>query len=214
LNKRLMAVAVLALILLAVAAIFGSRDPSPEPALRAATPIAPSTATGPMPGANLPPPARPGDSAPAPWAANSAKPPALPVTVNPPTGVPTPLDMATPAQRQHALKELEQIRNELAASMRDGKQPDPKKVVEALTRLKRTYGSQVAGVNLDAVINNVEKAQEIQALALKMQSETSKPGGPDQKALMGYVEQLKKLQAQLRTDISVPQNQASAGVAK
>lgn len=212
-NKRLYGVSVLAVVLLAVVAIFVSRSPPPESAPHTAAPIAPSTATEPAPGANLPPSARTGDTEPAPWIANSAKPPALPGTANPPPGAPALPGMATSAQRQHAQKELEQIRNELAASVRDGK-PDPKKVVEALTRLKQTYGSQVAGVNLDAVINNVEKAQEIQALALKMQSETSKPGGPDQKAVQGYVEQLQKLQAQLRTDISVPQNQAAAGAIK
>lgn len=204
-NKKLMAVAVSALVLLSAAVLFGSRDPAPEPAPRAAAAKAPAPAA--RPAAGLPQPRN--DNAPSPWAAHA------PVATLP--GAATPRDSAalpSPQLAQRDLKELEKIKMELSDAMRDGKQADPKKVVEALVKLKQMNGSAVSGVNLDAVINNVEKAQEMQALALEMQRESNKPGGPDRKALLAYVEQLKKLQAQVRTDFSVPQKPVSAMAAK
>lgn len=97
------------------------------------------------------------------------------------------------------------MQQELANAMRDGKQPDPKKVAEMLTRLKEKHGSTVAGVNLDAVISNLQTATEMQALALEIQHESAKPGGGDGKKMQGYVAQLTKLQSRMRMDISVPQ---------
>ncbi len=61
------------------------------------------------------------------------------------------------------------------------------------------------GVNLDAVISNLQTAQEIQALAQEIQQESAKPGGGDGKKMQAYVAQLTKLQSRMRMDISVPQ---------
>jgi murein L,D-transpeptidase YcbB/YkuD len=145
-----------------------------------------------------------------PWAASISVQSTLPATANP-----TPLESAlnSPASAvgaQQNLIKLKTMQQELAASMRDGKQPDPKKVVALLTEIKRTNGSTVAGVNLDAVLNNLEQSQKIQALAIEIQHENAKPGGPDKKVLAAHFEKLKQLQSQLRMDISAPQKTEAA----
>lgn len=208
-NKPLMTSVALALVLLAAAVLYGSRETNPEPAPSAAAPIAPQ----PAPRTKLSSPL-PGDSAPSPWAANSAKPSGLAAGGNLPPGASAPVDMRAAGQRQRDLIELKKMHTELAVSMREGRPVDPKKVAEALAKLKQIYGSTVAGVNLDAVITNVEKAQEMQALAMEIQREAGKAGGPDRKVLLAQVDKLKKLQSQLRTDVAAVPKPAPAEAAK
>ncbi len=101
------------------------------------------------------------------------------------------------------LAELEKMQVELLAAVQSGK-PDVKKLSEVLHRLKQTQGANVGGVNIDALINNLEKSQQLQDLSMEMQKETQKVGGPDQKKMQDNIERLKKLQAQMRTDVAVP----------
>ena len=137
-HKKLMAVVVLALALLSFAVLFGGRDPaSPTAAAIAPSPVA-------RPASKLPQSQPQPDAAPSPWAARGQV-AAVPGAAASSAGAALPL-------RQRDLQELEKIKMELSDSMRDGK-PDPKKVVEVLTKLKQMNGPSVAGVNLDAVIN-------------------------------------------------------------
>lgn len=197
-NKRFMALVALVLALLAIVIAVGWQTSSPsEP--RPASAVAPSPAVPSAPAANLP---RAGDGTPPPWATGGTPPPSLAQADKPLNGLP----MASgPAATQRELKELETMQQELAGALRDGKQPDPKKVAELLTRLKEKHGATVNGVNLDAVISNLQTAQEIQALAQEIQQESAKPGGGDGKKMQAYVAQLTKLQSRMRMDISVPQ---------
>ena len=205
-NKRSMAVAALILLLLAVALYFALRGSSVTGrAPVAAVPTVPSASTSAVPGIGG---SRPGDSAPPPWATGSGQAPSVAPGAAVLSGQPSPADKAAAAQRES--KELEQMQLEIAEMLRNGKQPDPKRVAEMLTSLKQKHGAIVAGVNLDVVLNNLQVAQEIQTLALEIQRESSKPGGGDSKKMQAYVAQLTKLQAQMRMDITVPQKPVAA----
>lgn len=201
-KKRLMALVALVLVLLAVAIVVSWRNSSTSESMPGSGgSVAPSVATPSAPAASLP---RAGDGVPPPWATGTPS-PAPAQAQNQLNSQPMPAAPAAAAQR-----ELEKMQQELAASVRDGKQPDPKKVAEMLNLLKEKYGSTVAGVNLDAVISNLQTAQEMQALALEIQHESAKPGGGDSKKMQGYVAQLTKLQSRMRMDISVPQKPVPA----
>lgn len=200
-NKRLMALVALVLVLLAVAIVLIQRGPSTaQPKPGSAASVAPSLAPQSAPAANMP---RAAESALPPWATRATASPSLAQADKPLNGQPMTAGPAAASQRE--LKELEKLQQELTDSMRDGKQPDPKKVAEMLNRLKEKHGSTVAGVNLDAVISNLQTAQDMQALALEIQHESGKPGGGDSKKMQGYIAQLTKLQSRMRMDISVPQ---------
>ncbi len=209
-NKRFIAMGMLALVPLVLAVWFSSREPKPDAAQSPARSFVGAQSGA---GAAASAPARFTDTAPPPWAANRAAAPALPGTANPLAGASVPLDKAPSKDGERDLKELERMQSELATSVRDGKQPDHKKVADLLNKVKQMRGPVVGGVNLDAVLNNLEKAGEMQTLALEMQRESAKPGGPDRKALLANVEKLKKLQSEIRNDISVPQAPV-AGAAK
>ena len=205
-NKRSMAVFALILLLLVVAVFIGSRGSSGT----ASTPVAPgstapSAAAPVMPGVGGP---RPGDTAPPPWATGSGQAPSVAPGAAILSGQPSPADKAAAAKRES--RGVEQMQLEIAEMLRDGKQPDPKRVAELLTSLKQKHGAIVAGVNLDVVLNNLQVAQEIQTLALEIQRESGKPGGGDSKKMQAYAAQLTKLQAQMRMDITVPQKPAAA----
>lgn len=205
-NKRSMAVVALILLLLVVALYFGSRGLSRTGSTPvAAVPTAPSATTPPAPGVGVP---RSGDSAPPPWATGSGQASSVAPGAAVLSGQPSPADKAAAAQRES--RELERMQLEIAEMLRDGKQPDPKRVAAMLTSLKQKHGAIVAGVNLDVVLNNLQVAQEIQTLALEIQRESSKLGGGDSKKMQAYVAQLTKLQAQMRMDITVPQKPAVA----
>lgn len=98
--------------------------------------------------------------------------------------------------------ELQKFQDELLATVQSGN-PDSKRLKEILTRLKQTQGNTVGGVNVDVLLNNLEKSQQIQDVAAQLQKESQKPGGPDQRKMQEYMDSLKKLQAQMRTDVMV-----------
>lgn len=107
------------------------------------------------------------------------------------------------AQSKSDLADINKMQDELLAIVQSGN-PDTKKLAEVLHRLKQTQGANVGGVNVDVLINNLEKSQQLQDLSVEMQKEAQKPGGPDQKKMQENVERLKKIQAQMRTDVMVP----------
>lgn len=205
-NKRSMAVAALILLLLVVTLYFGFRDLSSTGSTPiAAVPTVSLANKPPSPGVEVP---LPDGGAPPPWAAGTTQPPSTAPGTSAFSGQALPADRATAAQRES--RELEQMQLEISEMLRDGKQPDPKRIAEMLTSLKQKHGAVVAGVNLDAVLNNLQVAQEIQTLALEVQREGNKPGGGDSKQMQAYVAQLTKLQAKMRMDITVPQKPAAA----
>lgn len=204
-NKRTMSVVALILLLLVVAFYVGRRGSSgTASAPVAAGSTAPSATTPVVPGVSGP---RPSDSVTPPWATGSGQAASVAPGAALLNGQPSPADKAVAAQRES--RELEQMQLEIAEMLRDGKQPDPKRIAEMLTSLKQKHGAIIAGVNLDAVLNNLQVAQEIQTLALEVQRESGKPGGGDSKKMQAYVAQLTKLQAQMRMDITVPQKSAA-----
>jgi hypothetical protein len=113
----------------------------------------------------------------------------------------------TPAQRQldiaareKDVQDMQQFQRELQQATVNGK-PDPKKMIEAFERLKQARGSIVGGMNVDVMINNLQKAQQMQDLAAEIQKEANKGGAQDPKKMQDYMDRLHKLQAQLRTDV-------------
>lgn len=184
-NKKTMLSVALVLLLLMAGMWWLWREPAAQPALPNPGASAAPTASRQAPALNP----SPADTAP-PWAnANSAAPIA-------PPGVP-----GSAIERQRALEKMQLV---IANVARDGNHADPRKVIDMLTQMKALYGPALSGVNLDAMLNNVEKAQAMQTLAENMQLEAKKPGGPDRATLLAEMAQLKTLQGQLRTDISVP----------
>lgn len=182
-NKKSIALVAVVLLGLLTVIVLVRRDQDVRPALVKTSPGAASLpAVGPAVQVGQ------GDTAP-PWANAAAPAPAAGAAV-------------TALERQRA---LEKMQVDLASAARDVNHTDPKKVIALLTEMKKTYGSTVAGVNLDAMLNNVEKAQAMKIVAENIQLEAKKPGGPNRAALLAEMEQLKQLQAQMRTDISVPQ---------
>ncbi|MFZ6818303.1 hypothetical protein [Undibacterium sp. Ji22W] len=109
--------------------------------------------------------------------------------------------LTVPGKKLTAI-ELQKFQDELLATMQSGN-PDSKRLKEILTRLKQTQGNTIGGVNVDVLLNNLEKSQQIQDVAAQLQKESQKPGGPDQRKMQDHMDNLKKLQAQMRTDVMV-----------
>lgn len=105
-------------------------------------------------------------------------------------------------QSKKRLADLEKLQAEVNASVQNG-QPDLKKLSATLYKMKETQGSTVGGVNLNALITNLEKAQQIQELAFEMQKESGKAGNSDQKKLDANMKKMQQLQSEMRTDIMV-----------
>lgn len=101
------------------------------------------------------------------------------------------------------LEELNKIQAEITANMQNG-QPDIKKLTATLYKMKQTQGDVVGGVNIGILITNLEKAQQIQELALEMQNNTGKVGSFDQKKQELNLKKMQQLQAEMRTDFVVP----------
>ncbi|MBI3712763.1 MAG: hypothetical protein HY253_07350 [Burkholderiales bacterium] len=116
--------------------------------------------------------------------------------------------MSATSNSKQKLAELGKMQTELTAFVQSGN-TDPKKLLDILHKLKQTQGSSVGGVNIDALINNLEKTQQLQELSLEMQKESQKAGGPDPKKMQENIERLKKLQAQMRTDVTVTNARAA-----
>jgi hypothetical protein len=199
-NKRALALVALVVVLLAAAVWFGRPGISnSETPATVAQPGARPVATPMTPGTDS---SRPGPGSPAPWAAGGSSLPPQQQSGMPDKNQPAPA--GTAASAPHELKELEKMQQALAESMRGGKQPDTRQVLELLNQMKQKYGSTAGGVNLDAVITNLQVAQDIQVVAVEMQTESAKSGGGDRKKLQSSMEKLTKLQSQLRTDIAAP----------
>jgi cell fate (sporulation/competence/biofilm development) regulator YlbF (YheA/YmcA/DUF963 family) len=103
------------------------------------------------------------------------------------------------------LEELNKIQAEITANMQNG-QPDINKLKATLYKMKQTQGDVVGGVNIGILINNLEKAQQIQELALEMQNNTGKVGSFDQKKQEINLKKMQQLQAEMRTDFVASPN--------
>jgi hypothetical protein len=165
-----------------------------------------------MPSAKPNVPASAADTQNAPWfkQGDSA---ALPGMVGKSTGVLTPKNAAE-EQRLRSLQDLEKMKHDIAEAIKDPKHPDVKKIAGVLTELKQKYGNTIGGVDFDAVLTNLEKSQEIQVVVQQMQTEVAKQNSADPKKLAAYGDQLKKLQAQLQTNVMATQNASNTNLSK
>jgi hypothetical protein len=177
-------------------------------------PVISSNASSSNPTAALPNVTKPNaiDSAPPPWATSSTNGAANGTSNGAGNGMASgtlPSGVRTPAQRQldvaareKELQDMQQFQRELQQATVNGK-PDPKKMIEVFERLKQNRGSVIGGVNVDVMINNLEKAQQMQDLSAEIQKEANKGGAQDPKKMQDYMDRLRKLQGQLRTDVMV-----------
>ena len=124
----------------------------------------------------------------APWASASA----------------SPANVASEAMvaRERQARELDAMQADIAKSMRDGKQPDPRKIDAALAKVEEASGQTVVGgVDIEAVRSNVAIAQKMQVLAAELDAE-SKKEKLDNDRLRALIVQVQQLQSQLRVDVS------------
>jgi cytochrome c556 len=194
----------LVLVLLAIAAWLGFREPAAPGGARLAI-VAPGN---PAASANPAAAARQGDTPP-PWA--GASPVAPGIATAPPAGINT-----KEQQRQLQMRELEKIQTELTQAQREGYPLDPRQVDAALAKIQQVTGSNmIAGVNVDALRTVLQKSQEMKVVAAEMEIEAKKQGGPDIQKIHAYVDQLQKLQSQMtRTEVVPAMQPSPAGKTK
>lgn len=168
-------------------------------------PLPAPTATGPLPAPVLPGPAVPGlvppesagrapgdPAATAPWLGlESGNAPARPVT--PPVsagraGAPT----------------LDDIQKRLQGLLASS-QPDVREVDAVLADLQRNQGSKVvAGVDLQAVRDNLARSERIRQVAVEMQLLAAKPGPDTPAQLQTRMAEIQRLQAGMTANVSAP----------
>ena len=178
-NKNLI-VGLLMVALLAATLWLGTKLGEQKSAQVAAPEV---TKTGPPATASLP--ILPNlNQTPAPWAGSTATSGA---SANP-----------TLNEHQKNLAELKEMQAAIAQSIQQNHGADPKQVLQMLDKLKQVNGSSVVGgVNIDNLRNTLTAATEAQSVALEMNNEIRKPGGPDPVKLKAYTQRLQQLQAQL-----------------
>jgi hypothetical protein len=179
-------------IVLAIALWYAGPDRGTDGVTTRVATVAPRAA-GAVPGATLTPPV--GTGGPAPWS-------------NAPATAPP------DAANQQKTQQLEAMQADLAASLKAGAVPDPRKVDAALAKIEEMNGKNVvSGVNLDAVRANLAIAAKLQVIAADLDAEAKKPGRPDTDRLRVLVAQVQQLQAQMHTDVSAPAQPAPASAA-
>ncbi len=119
---------------------------------------------------------------------------------NLPGGAPR-LSTLGPADANKA-KSYEILQAKLAAMTAGGKTPNMKELDAILADLQKVNGStDVGGVNLSALRNNLARADEIQRLGKEMQALSQVPGKQDLPKIQSIMAEIQKQQAGMVTDI-------------
>lgn len=119
---------------------------------------------------------------------------------NLPGGAPRISNLA-PADANKA-KSYEILQAKLAAMTAGGKTPAIKDLDAVLADLQKINGSaDVGGVNLNALRNNLARADEIQRLGKEMQALSQAPGKQDLPKIQSIMAEIQKQQAGMVTDI-------------
>ena len=119
---------------------------------------------------------------------------------NSPGGAPR-ISNLGPADANKA-KVYEVLKAKLAAMTAGGKTPNMKELDGVLADLQKVNGStDVGGVNLSALRNNLARADEIQRLGLEMQALSQAPGKQDLPKIQALMAEIQKQQAGMVTDI-------------
>ena len=99
-------------------------------------------------------------------------------------------------------KSYEILQAKLAAMTAGGKTPNMKELDAILADLQKVNGStDVGGVNLSALRNNLARADEIQRLGKEMQALSQVPGKQDLPKIQSIMAEIQKQQAGMVTDI-------------
>ena len=108
---------------------------------------------------------------------------------------------AGPADTNKA-KAYEVLQAKLAAMTAGGKTPPMKELDAVLADLQKINGStDVGGVNLSALRNNLARADEIQRLGKEMQALSQTPGKQDMPKIQAIMAEIQKQQAGMVSDI-------------
>lgn len=119
---------------------------------------------------------------------------------NIPGGAPR-LSNLGPADASKA-KSYEILQAKLTAMTAGGKTPNMKELDTLLADLQKVNGStDVGGVNLSALRNNLARADEIQRLGKEMQALSQAPGKQDLPKIQSIMAEIQKQQAGMVTDI-------------
>jgi hypothetical protein len=99
-------------------------------------------------------------------------------------------------------KSYQILQAKLAAMTAGGKTPAMKDLDAVLADLQKINGStDVAGVNLSALRNNLARADEIQRLGKEMQALSQAPGKQDLPKIQSIMAEIQKQQAGMVTDV-------------
>jgi hypothetical protein len=169
--------------------------PSVGPAASVAKPsVPPSVPGGPL-GAALPP--GPSSTADAPWATPSVPPSAAKLGMHP------------PAVGKAGAPSIEDIQRRLQGLTANGRQPTALEVDAILADLQRNQGTNVVGgVNLQALRDNMARADRMQQIAQEVQTLAANPRKEDLPRLQALSAEMQRLQA----SVSVPTGPAVAAV--
>lgn len=121
-------------------------------------------------------------------------------------GARAPAPGAAPAVRagREGAPTLEQIQERLQGLLASPR-PDVREVDAVLADLQKNQGSKVvAGVDLQAVRDNLARSERIQQVALEMQALAAKPGPDVPAQLQARMAEIQRLQAGMNATISAP----------
>lgn len=161
---------------------------------------APGAAGAGAAGSSLPPGRLPGQTeAAAPW-------------MVPSDGARTPASGAAPAVRagREGAPTLDQIQQRLQ-NLLASPQPDVREVDAVLADLQKNQGSKVvAGVDLQAVRDNLARSERIRQIAVEMQALAAKPGPEVPAQLQARMAEIQRLQAGMNASVAAPAAPAGA----
>ncbi len=123
-----------------------------------------------------------------------------------PDGARAPAPRAAPAVRagREGAPTLDQIQERLQGLLASPR-PDVREVDAVLADLQKNQGSKVvAGVDLQAVRDNLARSERIQQVALEMQALAAKPGPDVPAQLQARMEEIQRLQAGMNASIAAP----------
>ena len=85
----------------------------------------------------------------------------------------------------------------------NGRHPTPAEMSSVLGDMERMEGkSVIAGVDIQALRQNLVNVQKLQRVSQQLQAESQKPGGGDKQKIQDLMAQLKQIQSNMRYDIA------------
>ncbi len=139
--------------------------------------------------------------------AGQALPPTAPWATGPGAPAPGKLGVNVPAVGKAGAPSIDDIQRRLQGLTANGRQPTAREVDAVLADLQRNQGTDVvAGVNLQALRDNLARADRMQQIAQEVQALAANPRKEDLPRLQALSAEMQRLQ----TSIAVPAGPATA----